>query len=195
MLNRNFANLISTQFKDSSFNNGRSIHLLDLTGEEVTPYWSSTSNSYPCNRFFWQIANIVTTKLSSLTSDVNTGRSTFTLGSGNTSESIEDYNLEFPIDETNFTILSNNRAFTADNYSNNSVTFSQVWTYAGESAIEIKEIGFVSNISINPGNNVSVPKNFLFDRTVLDNPITVTNGDTFTISLTIGGKATVVVNS
>ena len=110
-------------------------------------------------------------------SDTSDYYSTFSIGSGETAVTANDYKLDMPIDETDFTITSNNRS-----YSGSSVILTQVWTYSGNSEVTIKEIGLFTKTM----NSQGTKKPCLFAREVLDSPITVNNGDTFTVSMVIG---------
>jgi len=115
---------------------------------------------------------------------------TFAFGSGTTAPTLDDYVLETPIDDTNFTPINANIQNPTDTVGmENACILSQIWRYDGTSEITINEIGWYAMWG-DSGDNI-----VMLDRTVLDNPITVNNGDTFTIALTIGGKATAQLNS
>lgn len=137
---------------------------------------SRVSNSYNLKSFFNN--NLNTQKLDNLSS----GYYTFGFGTDDTPATFEDYCLLNRVDDNaSFSILSPN--VTTDG---NNTIISQVWSYSGSAEITINEIGLFGN----NGGKV------MFDRTVLESPITVdSEHNTFTIALTIGGKATVTPNS
>lgn len=97
--------------------------------------------------------------------------STFILGTGTTAPQESDYCLENRV--TTFTIGSVSRDFTD---TTGAMTLSAICTWTGtESAIS--EIGLVGGYD---------NSNYLLAREVLETPITVNNGDTFTVSMVIG---------
>ena len=173
MLNRNFANIMLGMLSINSTGYGdNSIPLVNKNGQNVT-----TASSAYAGKILNHIANSTAVKVGSVT---NSG---FAIGSGTTAETFDDYALANPIDDTNFSVVAASRG---KNSSDQSVILQQIWQYNGTSEIQINEIGLFADCF---GGIVA-----MFDRTVLDSPITVNNGDTFTIALTIGGKATVTVN-
>jgi len=118
----------------------------------------------------------------------------FSIGSGITSATIDDYALASNIDLTNFNIITGTNTLTTTDYNDTKRVMSQTWNYSGSTQIEINEIGLFYYWyagTVSPFSNLEL----MLDRTVLDSPIIVNNGDTFTIALTIGGKATVTINS
>lgn len=165
MLNKNFLNAITG----------------GLAGNVVRDFIDTagvTHNTNTSNYLLSYIGGLNTNKIANL----GNRQSTFTIGSGTTDATINDYSLTSPIDETNFTILSKN-VTNADGICG----YSQVWQYTGTEEITINEIGFAYKTG-------TYGETVLLDHTILDSPITVNNGDTFIIALTIGGKATVTVN-
>lgn len=175
MLNKNFINIISSIVSNDSV-------------AKVKQYNGTVENQYITGTNALALLRAFTTTKRSASSSRISG---FTIGSGTTSATLNDYALETDIDETNFSIMSSNIIPSIDyNSTPSSATFTQVWKYNGETEITINEIAFWANYYWNSASRI-----FIIDRTVLDSPITVNNGDTFTIAMTIGGKATVTVNS
>lgn len=126
------------------------------------------------------LKKFVAVKKSSLASQ----KSTFIIGSGDTAESVYDYTLANEIDDTDFTIdnasVTNPTGANETNWHDFKRTYTQTWTYNGTSEVTIKEIGLVNMFDWN-GQHFC-----LNARQVLDSPITVNQGDTFTVSMTIG---------
>jgi hypothetical protein len=113
------------------------------------------------------------------------GSTCFVFGTGENSASLTDHQLTSRVDGNgDFTQVSARKESQANT---RKLIFTSVWEYTGSDPITIKEIGLVNN---NSGNKIMV------DRTVLESPITVdSEHTTFTISLTIGGRATAQLNS
>ena len=168
MLNRNFANMVSAFGSSADF-----AKIKDINNTE--------QNALP-SVVFTGLRSPVAKKISEM--DYNT--STFTIGSGNSDETFESNALTTPIDETSFRIVSATLTKLYSNYEDTKSIITQLWEYTGSTPITINEIGLI----VEQNGNIHI----MLDRTVLDTPITVNSGDTFTIALTIGGKATVTVN-
>jgi hypothetical protein len=183
MLNRNFANVVVGALS-STQSTGVGDNQCPLTNTSGTSYTSESSSLGPAGKILYSISNIGT----SFISVSNNYKSSFSIGSGETAESINDYALANPISETDFSIQTGSSTKIS---SNSQRLLTQVWQYNGSSEITIKEVGLFVRV----WRSSSEAEITMFDRTVLESPITVNNGDTFTIALTIGGKATVTVNS
>ena len=112
------------------------------------------------------------------------GNTCFVFGTGGNAASLTDHQLTSRVDGNgDFTQVSARKESQA---STRKLIFTSVWEYTGSDTITINEIGLVNN---NSGSKI------MFDRTVLKTPITVdSEHNTFTIALTIGGKATAKVN-
>ena len=106
-----------------------------------------------------------------------TSTSTLYVGTGTTSASAEDFKLE-NIVETNLTAVSAHVYMTDDN-----LLLEKIFTYSGAETIAITEIGLYKKVVI---TSSGAYKNLCFAREVLNTPIMVTNGDTFTVTMAIG---------
>ena len=95
------------------------------------------------------------------------------LGTGTTLPARTDYCLASPVNESLFSVSASSQSQTADK----KIALTQTYQYNGSGEISITEVGLVANV-----NGVQ----FMLARTLLDNPITVNNGDTFTVSMAIG---------
>lgn len=118
----------------------------------------------------------------------------FSIGNGTKPESIDDCKLDSDINLTNFNILSGSNMFLGTDFDNTTRFLTQTWNYIGSVDIQITEIGLFHywyDGTTNPFKNLEL----LLDRTLLPGEgITIHPNDTFTISLTLGGKATIIAN-
>lgn len=103
--------------------------------------------------------------------------STIFVGSGNTTPTREDYKLESIIEE-NLTVVSAN-----ENLTGNNIVLDKTFTYSGTQDITIAEIGLYKKTIV---SSTGMYNTICFVREVLDTPITISNGDTFTVTMTIG---------
>lgn len=110
----------------------------------------------------------------------NKGGCWIMLGSDNKEASKTDYALKSPIDESNFS-YSNAVVSTASALGDKKI-YSVTVTYTGNGSITIGEIGLRANVMNTNGSFIK----FLCARQALDSPITVNNGDTFSVSMAIG---------
>lgn len=173
MLNRNFSNLVCGVLRTGN------ISMKDTNGTITTV--DVTNSYYKLESWF---NNFEGKKLN----EGRTGQtSRLSIGTGNTPANIDDYNIESSVTLADFSIISSSRVLGGTN-NKNTVTLTQVWQYNGTGSVDVNEIGLFAV-------SYGMTKDFILEHTVLDNPISVENGDTFTIALTIGGKATVTVNS
>ncbi len=103
----------------------------------------------------------------------------FGFGTSDSTEALSDITVQGFDDNANFTIQNGSKSgASADNPK---VTFTETFLYSGESPMEIKEVGL-----FHKGTSSGGVYPIMVAREVLDNPITVNNGDTFTVSMIIG---------
>ena len=103
--------------------------------------------------------------------------SKFRFGRGDTAPTIEDYSLSDMIDSTNFKLLSSSFTIIDKDIFCAKTQITASFQYTGSSDDVINEFGLLFE---NNGNL------YLIAREVLETPITVNNGDTFTVTMTIG---------
>lgn len=173
MLNRNFISIIMSQITNHQY-------LTGIAGNQWDNYQSTFDGAFRKTSLNW------TTKLG----NGGNNNATFVFGTDDTPATPDDYFINSRIDNNEaFSIISGGYICPADQaWNNQKCILSQIWQYTGNEPVTIKEIGYCVD-------NSTAEYRIMYDRTVLDSPITVNNGDTFTIALTIGGKATVTVNS
>lgn len=105
----------------------------------------------------------------------------FILGTGNTKPKYTDYQLESRVDTT----LFSNKTFSfipSMNNGNVSILCTCSGVYNGDDDIIIKEIGITKNLPLSwasGGTCATAP--FLMTRDLLENPITLKKGQSFTI--------------
>lgn len=97
------------------------------------------------------------------------------VGTGNTAPTADDYFLE-----TMCTDCTNDGGSKQLNQQTGQMTFTKTFTYTGADDADISEIGLFK-CSVSDTNRI-----FLVAREVLENPIHVSNGDTFTVTMTLG---------
>ena len=99
------------------------------------------------------------------------------IGSGETPPTLDDYRLEAQI--TSGMTASNSRGFDENGNPYTIITL----TNSSDKAITVREIGVVGYGYYNAGSSGS--RNVLFDRTVLDSPLTIEPGGVGQITYTI----------
>lgn len=99
-------------------------------------------------------------------------------GTSDTAPTGAEFNLLS--ENTNFTQLSFTVA-TTDEDGKTVVTFTKVAQYTGEETIEIKEAGIFQYLN----KNSNTAYWFLMAREVFATPVTVSNGDTITVSISV----------
>lgn len=103
-------------------------------------------------------------------------------GTGTTEAKISDYKLESPIEDNVFT-PSNASTISNNNYPGN-ITITQSFVYTGSSDITITEVGLINSVNKSSTTSDSYQR-LLLVREILENPITVSKGQQFTITMTI----------
>lgn len=102
------------------------------------------------------------------------------VGTGTTTPTSTDYTLESPI-ESNLTHVSSACSKGYNSTTNkSSYVITRTFTYTGSSNITITEIGVFHN-----GRDASNYYAFLLSRELLDTPLTVSPGETFTVTMTL----------
>lgn len=112
------------------------------------------------------------TKFSTSTYNSGTFGTYLMIGSGDTAVTTSDTNLSTPLNEADFTRTAATKTFSTDG----KIVLQTTFNWSGAET-EIKEIGLMVNWNAHYA---------LLAREVLDSPITVNNGDTFTVSMVIG---------
>lgn len=108
---------------------------------------------------------------------------TFGLGSGTKEPSIDDFSLESVFADNVFTVETFN--YTIDNSYKPKYIFTITYKYAGADAITISEVGMFTKMtlaSVSVGH-YAVP--IMLAREILETPITVSNNDIFTVTMTL----------
>jgi hypothetical protein len=162
--------------------------------DSISP-WINTNSSYGtqnlCSRSNGFLLNIFSNTLDQTTQECNSdssnpgGYTKLIFGSGTTPATIEDYCIESQI-TTGISILSRNIIgeydISSGLYKNYLVT-----TCRADSDLKITEVGLVKSIIINPGqynwNNTTSYANVLALRELLSNPLNLSAGDTFSITI------------
>lgn len=100
------------------------------------------------------------------------------LGTGDTPPTLDDYRLSGTVIST----FAYNSSFTSET-DGDGVTMQTVFTITntGTEAFTIKEIGLIAST----GTNASEQYKMLYDRTVLDNPVTIPAGGVGQVTYTI----------
>lgn len=137
------------------------------------------------------LKTFLTLKYSDFLSSSN-GGCTFALGTSDTpatandivfatdpTQPVSESNVSTLIDYTNVSITSAQITRNTSVYDGNLV-YIQTYSYNGGSPLTIREVGLIMHGSYDVGGE------FFIAREVLDSPITVNNGDTFTVSMVIG---------
>lgn len=105
------------------------------------------------------------------------GASALLVGKNAAEEAEDDYTLDFVTDLTHLNIST--ITSVAGNKATNTIV--RTFIYTGSDSITVKEVGLFQ--SINTAEGSSIP--LLIMRKVLENPITVGSGETFTVTLEI----------
>lgn len=154
----------STSYDTPSFG---SINLVNTSGSNVTIYQSEYNTSSSGYR-----VNVFVNALNHLAKEGNYGFSTIKVGTGTTTPTQNDYNMQN--EATGITCDATSTGFT----SNLTKTYTATFSNSTASDINITELGlFVQDYNEN---------NFLLDRTVLSTPITIPAGQSKAITYEIG---------
>ena len=166
MLTKNFSSLVTATSLGVS------------THPVFTDRDGNTSSIYDAYQYFAssKVIGILQNKtLSQLESERGVGVSAFGFGSGTSKPSSTDITITL-IDDTDIVVNTISQA-TA----NTQIVVLGNYSYNGTNPITISEIGYFTKI-----NDSANTKTALFAREVLPTPITVTNGETFTVYMVIG---------
>ena len=157
MILKNYYSVLGTAFF------GKKITIKKLSGDNVTLYYSDVSNCAPLLGFFQNSVEIAGTYSSGVM-----------FGTNSTPPTFEDYT----INNTGVTVTGT-IAKTVNINDNGSVTavLNCTLTNTGETEITISEVGLKASFT----NTGSV----LFDRTVLDTPVTIPAGGVGQVEYTI----------
>lgn len=113
----------------------------------------------------------------------NSGEPTFGFGSGTKEPSIDDFSLESVFADNVFIVESSN--YTVDNSYKPKYIFTITYKYTGTDIITISEVGLFSKqtLAVTSTDHIAVP--LMLAREVLETPITVSNSDVFTVTMTL----------
>jgi hypothetical protein len=167
MLTKNFNKLIFTLVTSYS----GTTTLVDRDGQNVT---NNTSAYYLLGYIFSSKFGL-SNNLNDLEAGTNKEYTVFGFGDGTADT---EYSLANMLDNSQF-VNRGHSATIATNRENDILTMS--FEYTGTSEITIKEIGLFMKV-----NSTANSKSAMLAREVLDSPITVKSGDTFTVSMVIG---------
>lgn len=101
-------------------------------------------------------------------------------GSGNTQPTVDDYCLESPLALSCISIGYTPLKDENNNYIGKQLT--KTWQNNTGSSVTVNEIGALLNVSTTAG---TASNQILIERTVLETPVTVANGDSITLALKI----------
>ena len=105
-------------------------------------------------------------------------------GTGTKEATVSDYKLQSPIEDDVFTPGSASTIYNT-NYPGN-YTITQSFVYNGSTDVTITEVGLINSVA--KSANVKNPDDYarlLMAREVLENPITVSKGQQFVVTMTI----------
>lgn len=103
-------------------------------------------------------------------------------GTGTKEATVSDYKLQSPIEGDVFTPGSASTIHN-NNYPG-SYTITQSYVYTGDSDVTITEIGLINSVSKSANSSDGYAR-LLMAREVLENPITVSKGQQFVVTMTI----------
>jgi len=147
---------------------------INRAGTSIPADYQGYNGAYLANNYFGALT------VAALDAGTAAGNSTFAFGSGDTPANANDYDLASYINDSNFTIIAHSATNSNSQGVDNVLLLSQTLRYGGNSELTIKEFGLFVKM-----HYTAVPT-VMIAREVLDSPITVNNGDTFTVSMAIG---------
>ena len=103
-------------------------------------------------------------------------------GTGTKEATVSDYKLQSPIEDDVFTPGSASTIYNT-NYPGN-YTITQSFVYTGNADVTITEVGLINSVE-KSGSSSSGYARLLMAREVLENPITVSKGQQFVVTMTI----------
>ena len=105
---------------------------------------------------------------------------TFGFGTGNASPTLQDYSLENAIIDDVFEYQTSGYKLNTD-YSFVQSAMTATYRYTGSNTITISEVGLFDKML----SSDRLPHSFMLAREVLETPITVSNGDVFTVTMVL----------
>jgi hypothetical protein len=159
--------------------NARKVPVVNLSGSFI----ESNYYSQAVNTLLYTSASATTASLYSLLNATNSYGGVI-FGTGTTPATEDDYNLSGEL----ITTLSGSASVTVTADDNNGVVITAVYplTNTGSAAVTIGEMGIICS-SHNSGNNGASYK-VMYERTVLDEPITIPAGGVGTVTYTLNLK-------
>lgn len=170
---------VSNYIKDNSKDNGCTV--IDEDGNESAGLYNQKGNTPDCLKLS-AVFNISNDYAYSTNSNfARYGGSALGFGTGTKEAKISDYSLETPVMGDVFTPRKSSTVVSIR--CPGSVVITQAFVYTGEPTITITEVGLFS--SVFPYQNAAGLKRVLMAREVLENPITVSKGQQFVVTMTI----------
>lgn len=176
MVNQNFINFMT--LVGTASNNNEIKHVKKIDGSNVDIYRDS--------RFYLSsVANKAnqsyTNSILNENSPINNGICVFGFGTGNITPTLKDFNLDKIIADPVF-------VYQTSEYRLNNIVdqvqqiMTATYKYTGSDMTNISEIGLFVKLF---GTDRTTPHSFMIARDVLSNPITVSNGDVFTVTMVL----------
>lgn len=169
MITKNFKARIATLLQMSTMT-GSDTALVPVKGIDGSAAYAScySSNNFPYN---------VTTSVSFSSSGAG-----IRVGTGGTAASEDDYKLEAQI-TSGMSASSVTPTYNVDGSGNPYLEYLFTLTNNTSNDITVREIGYVQSLRVasTQGGKANTSSNFLFDRTVLDTPVTVPANDSAAI--------------
>lgn len=103
-------------------------------------------------------------------------------GTGTKETTVSDYKLQSPIEDDVFTPGSASTVYNT-NYPGN-YTITQSFVYNGSTDVTITEVGLINSVAKSASSSDGYAR-LLMAREVLENPITVSKGQQFVVTMTI----------
>ena len=156
--------------------------VIDVDGKESSGLYYDKDNTPNCLKLD-QIFNLSYSDYAYNPNSNSTkfGGAALGFGTGTKDTKLSDYNLEAPILGDVFTPKKSSTVISAR--CPGSAIISQGFVYTGESTITITEVGLFN--SVYPYSGATAIKRVLMAREVLENPITVSKGQQFVVTMTI----------
>ena len=153
----------------------------DTTGADVYYFGRANSNAWPSNGYSG------TGTINIANPSTNSAAVGVYVGSGTTSPTENDYTLETPITSGLSGTMRVQYSDTLDNDGNPQLVQVLTLRNTSSSDITVSEVGWIAKGLCDASNNTASGsgKNLLFDRTVLNSPVTIPAGESAAITYTI----------
>lgn len=175
MITQNFINLMSLR---GLFNTSYVKNVKKIDGSDALLHRDSGLNlgtfSYNKKTYYDIMLN---------ENSLNMNGAVFGLGSGTREPSIDDFSLESVFDDNVFIVETFN--CVVDNSYKPKYIFTITYKYTGTDTITISEVGMFTKIELAATSTGHYAAPLMLAREVLETPITVSNGDIFTVTMTL----------